>query len=290
VSKKRKDSFYFEECSWPFKNLKEIPVQIDDTVLKMIYWSIPFIPWHLDIFDSKQFEVFVNSIKELSEKTDKAISLMVLCDIFESAKSLRGTENFLCDIYQDKKGTERLLDVLLEKNLEKLKRLLDGVGRYVDILRFVDDLGFQNGPFIPPEKYREIFKPRYKKMWDFVHNNSKCAVSLHSCGSIFELLPDLIEAGVEVINPVQTSARDMEPEKLKKEFGKYIIFWGGCGDTQNILPFGNTKDVEKDTKERIKILGENGGLIFAHINTIQPDVPPENVISMLQTANEYGKY
>ncbi|MCL5072273.1 MAG: hypothetical protein M1308_15490 [Actinobacteria bacterium] len=102
-------------------------------------------------------------------------------------------------------------------------------------------------------------------MWDLVHRYPNCAVSLHSCGSVFKLITDFIDAGLNILNPVQTSAKDMEPEKLKREFGKDVVFCGGCGDTQNVLVFGNPKEVEKDTRDRIKKLGKDGGLIFATI-------------------------
>jgi uroporphyrinogen decarboxylase len=179
---------------------------------------------------------------------------------------------------------------LLEINLIKLEKIISGVGKYIDFLQFGDDLGGQNGAFMSPGIYREVFKPRHKKMWDFVHENSECKVFLHSCGSIYELLPDLIDAGLDIINPVQTTTRNMEPEKLKREFGKDLVFWGGCCNTRDILAKGTPEEVRNDVKERISILGENGGLVFNQIHNILADVPPENIIAMLEAAYEYGKY
>jgi uroporphyrinogen decarboxylase len=290
VAKKRKDSSYFDECSLPYKKMVSIPTEFSEVDLKKTYWHIPIIPWHLNIFDDNQFKIFVKNIKDQYERSDKAISLLVGLGLMEEGKSLRGAENFYCDIYQDKKGTGRLLDALLDNNLKKLDRILKGVGNYIDIIRFADDFGFQDGPIISIEKYREIFKPRHKKMWDLIHKHSNCSVSLHSCGSVFQFIPDFIDAGMNILNPIQISAKDMQPEKLKKEFGKDLIFWGGCGDTQVVLPRGNAKDVEKNTKKNMEALGKDGGLIFAAINNIQSDIPPENIIALFETANKYSGY
>ncbi|MCL5072274.1 MAG: hypothetical protein M1308_15495 [Actinobacteria bacterium] len=153
VAKKRKGSLYFDQCSFPYENLDSIPIKFNDYDLRKTttnYWNIPIMPLHLDIFEKSQNNIFVNTIKNLYEKSDKAISLLVGCPLMEEGKSLRGVENFYCDIYKDQKGTERLMDTLLYRYLELLTRLLEGVGKYINILRFADDLGFQEGPIISP--------------------------------------------------------------------------------------------------------------------------------------------
>jgi len=290
LGRKPKYSLYVDQCYWVYKDLSSIPETFKDEELDKHVWAIPSPPWHLDIFDDEQYEVFINGIRELYENTDYSIVLAVGCNMFETGTFLRGMENFLCDIYLDKDGTKRLLDRLIERNLIKLDRIIKGIGKYIDLLQFGDDLGGQGGPFMSPDIYREIFKPRHKKMWDFVHENSNCKIFLHSCGSIYKLLPDLIDAGLDVLNPVQTTTRDMEPNKLKREFGKYITFWGGCCNTRDILAKGSIKDVEEDVKKRIKILGSKGGLVFNQIHNILADVPPENVIAMFKAAYKYGGY
>jgi len=210
--------------------------------------------------------------------------------MFETGTFLRGMENFMIDMYTDKNKTKKFLDRLVERNMFKLERIIDGVGRYIDFLQFGDDLGGQDGPFMSPDIYREVFKPRHKKMWDFVHEKSNAKVFLHSCGSIYELLPDLVDAGLDVLNPVQTTSRNMEPEKLKKEFGKNLVFWGGCCNTRDVLAGGTPEQVRIDVKERIKILGEGGVLVFNQILNILANVPPENVIAMFKAAYDYGEY
>ncbi len=290
VGKKPKSSLYVDQCYWVYQDLAFIPDNFKDEDLDRHVWAVPSPPWHLDIFDKNQFKQFVEGIKNLYENTDYSIVLAVGCNMFETGTFLRGMANFMMDMYADKEKTKKLLDRLVERNLEKLEKVIDGVGGYVDLLQFGDDLGGQDGPFMSPGIYKEVFQPRHKKMWDFVHENSNCKVFLHSCGSIYELLPHLIDAGLDVLNPVQTTAKDMEPNKLKKEFGKDLVFWGGCCNTRDILAKESPEKVTEDVKKRIEILGEGGGLVFNQIHNILADVPPENVISMLDTAYNFGKY
>jgi len=290
LGKKPKSSLYVDQSYWVYKDLPKIPNTFDDKDLVKQLWAIPSPPWYLNIFNDSDYKLFINNIKKLHDETDYAIMLSVGCNLFETGNFLRGMENFLSDIYLDKNGTKRLIDKLVEGNMKFLDRVLRGVGEYVDLLQFGDDLGLQNGPFMSPDVFKEIFMPRYKKMWDFVHNNTDCKIFLHSCGSVFELLPHLIDAGVDVLNPVQTTAVNMEPEKLKKEFGKYITFWGGGCNTRDVLPNKTPTEVKEDVKRRIEIFSKGGGFVFNQTHNILADVKPENVIAMLEAAYEYGKY
>jgi len=291
LGKKPKTSLYVDQVYWVYKNLPKIPETIKDEDLNKEMWSIPDPEWSLNIFDDEQYEIFIRNIKELYENTDYAILLMVGCNLFEKGTFLRGFENFLCDIYVDRKGVERLHNKLMEKYLKLLDRVIKGVGEYVDILVFGgDDLGSNRAGWMSPDIFKDLFKPKYKKMWDFVHDNSDCKVFLHSCGSIYEYIPHLIDVGVDILNPVQTSARNMEPEKLKKEFGKDLTFWGGGCDTGDILPNKTPKEIKEHVKKRIEIFSKNGGFVFNQVHNILADVPPENVIAMLEAAYEFGFY
>jgi len=284
-------SLYADQAFWVYGNEPEIPKIIDEADLKLDLWSETSPPpGHLDIFKDEDFKIFVDSIEELYENTDYSICLRVGGNQVESGYSLRGMENYLCDIYLDKKGVNRLLDRLMEDYMRSIERIIESVGKYIDIVMFADDMGGQDGPLISPEIYREMFKLRHKKMWDYIHDKSDCKVFFHCCGSISELLPDLIDAGIDILSPVQTTAKNMEPEKLKKEFGKYIIFQGGCCNTSEVLARGSLKEVEEDVKNRISILGKGGGLIFNQIHNILADVPPENIIKMFESAYKYGQY
>ena len=290
LGKKPKSSLYVDQSYWVYKDLPKIPDTFNDKDLVKQLWAIPSPPWYLNIFNDNDYKLFINNIKKLHDETDYAIMLSAGCNLFETGNFLRGMENFLSDIYLDKNGTKRLLDKLVEGNMKFLDRVLKGVGEYVDLLQFGDDLGLQSGPFMSPDVFKEIFKPRYKKMWDYVHNNTNCKIFLHSCGSVYELLPHLIDAGVDVLNPVQTTAVNMEPERLKKEFGKYITFWGGGCNTRDVLPSKTPTEVKEDVRRRIEIFSKGGGFVFNQTHNILADIKPENVIAMLEAAYEYGKY
>jgi uroporphyrinogen decarboxylase len=291
LGKKPKSSLYVDQSWRPYEDMDKIPENIVEEDLTREMWSIPDPEWSLDIFDDEHYKLFIKNIKDLYDNTDYAVLLIVGCGLFEKGTYLRNFENFLVDIYIDKKGVERLHARLMERYMRLLDRVIKGVGDYVDILVFGgDDLGGNDGGWMSPDIFRELFKPKYKKMWDFIHSNSDCKVFLHSCGSIYEYIPDLIDAGVDILNPVQTTAANMEPEKLKKEFGKDVTFWGGGCNTRDVLVFGSPEKVKEDVKRRISIFGEGGGYVFNQIHNILADVPPENVIAMLQAAHEYGIY
>jgi uroporphyrinogen-III decarboxylase len=151
------------------------------------------------------------------------------------------------------------------------------------------DFGTQRGLFISPEVYRKLFKPFHRQLNDFVHKHTKWKTFIHSCGAIVELIPDLIEAGFDAFNPVQTSAEGMDPVKLKKEFGKQITFWGGGVDTQKTLPFGTADEVYRQVRERIDILGEGGGFVFASIHNVQANTPTENLLAMFRAVADARK-
>lgn len=173
------------------------------------------------------------------------------------------------------------------KNIEKLAPVL---GDKVQVV-FVSgtDFGTQRGPFISPQAYRDLYKPFQKAINDKIHELTNWKVFVHSCGSIFRLIPDMIEAGFDILNPVQCSAADMDPVRLKKEFGDQLIFWGGGVDTQKTLPFGTPEEVYRETAERISIFSDNGGFVFNTIHNIQSNIPTENILAMFQAVNDARK-
>lgn len=190
------------------------------------------------------------------------------------------------DIYTDPDLVEGLLDALMEKHLETLKNVCEAVGDVVDILRFGDDLGMDTGMFMSKDKYREIFKPRHKLLNEYVHTHSNMKTLLHSCGSVYPIIDDLIEAGYDILNPVQTTARDMDPKTLKREFGKDITFWGGGCNTRTILNRGTPQEVYDYTIRMIEIFSKDGGFVFNQEHNILPDVPAENMLAMYRAVND----
>lgn len=152
------------------------------------------------------------------------------------------------------------------------------------------DFGQQTGPFISPRRYRDLFKPFHKQINDYIHKNTEWKTFMHSCGSSYALLNDFIEAGFDILNPVQTSAAQMDPALLKREFGDRIVFWGGGVDTQRTLPFGTPEEVKQEVRERIKIFGKGGGFVFCPVHNVQARTPIENVLAMFEALREFRNY
>ncbi|MCP5112853.1 MAG: methyltransferase, partial [bacterium] len=181
----------------------------------------------------------------------------------------------------------KFLDRLTEHHMETLRRLLPGLKGSVQILVVGDDLGMQTGPQMSPAMYRELFLPRHKKIYRYAKDLSGAHIFMHNCGGVYQLIPDLIDAGVEILNPVQTSARYMEPGRLKREFGRDLTFWGGGCDTQRVLIHGTPAEVRDDVRWRLDVWMPGGGYVFNQVHNVLADVPPENVVAMLDAAYEY---
>ncbi|MDD4269249.1 MAG: methyltransferase [Pirellulaceae bacterium] len=185
---------------------------------------------------------------------------------------------------------ESLYERLVDAWLENLRRFTDAVGDRVPILQFNDDLGTQNGPFLSVKMFRDLVMPYYKRGLDWIHSNTRMKVFMHNDGAIFDFIPSLIEMGVDILNPVQTTAKGMEPKKLKEQFGKRLVFWGGACDCQAVLPFGTPDDVAEEVRRHVEFLSPGGGYVFASVHNIQAQVPAENVIALFETALEAGRY
>lgn len=224
----------------------------------------------------------------LREQTDRALIVVAGCNLFEWGTFLRRLDNFLMDLLLAPAKVEALLDALLAIHLDTLEKVCQAVGDVADLLRFGDDLGTDSGPFMPPEVYRKLFKPRHTALCDYVHTHSRMRTFLHSCGSLYELLPDLLEAGYEVINPVQTNARDMEPERLKREFGRDVTFWGGGCDTARVLGTASPEEVRRHVLDRLAVFAPEGGFVFNTVHNILPEVPPENIVAMFEAVEEFN--
>ncbi len=225
---------------------------------------------------------------KLRQSTDKALLVVCGCNLFEWGTFLRRMDNFLMDLMCDHYNVEKLLDQLLMRHLATLEKVCDAVGDIVDIIRFGDDLGMTQGPFMEPETYRALFKPRHKILCDYVKSHSKMHTFIHSCGSISLLMPDMIEAGIEIFNPVQTNAYNMDPAFLKKEFGKDCTFWGGGIETVGTLNNGSPEQIRRQVLERLEIFSKDGGFVFNTVHNIMPDVPPGNIIAMFDAIKEFN--
>jgi uroporphyrinogen decarboxylase len=183
-----------------------------------------------------------------------------------------------------------LLDKLVEANIQRLKQVLPVVEGYVQIVQTGDDLGIQTGPQLSPKLYREVVKPRHKWLYQYLRKHTDAYIFIHTCGSVYEFIPDFIEMGIDILNPVQVSAKDMDTKKLKDEFGKDVTFWGGGCDTQKVLPFGTPSEIKEEVKKRIEGLAPDGGFVFTQVHNIQAGIPPENIMAMYEAVKDFGKY
>jgi hypothetical protein len=205
-------------------------------------------------------------------------------------KGIRGVEEWYVSTITRKDYIRTVFSGQLDIALENYKKVYETLGNLMDIVYISGtDFGTQNGLFISIDNYRDLFKPFHIKVNEWIHNNTGWKTFIHSCGAIFELIPDLIEAGFDIINPVQISAAGMEPKKLKKEFGRDVVFWGGGVDTQGIMMFGSPDEVRENVRELIEIFGPGGGFVFNTVHNIQANVPIENVIAMIEVLQEYRK-
>ncbi|NLB72889.1 MAG: hypothetical protein GX795_02505 [Firmicutes bacterium] len=210
---------------------------------------------------------------------------------FEMAFWVRGFEQFYMDLAGDHALACRVMDRLLEIEMNYYDLLLDRIGQHIDIVQEGNDLATQKGLMISPATYRQLVKPRQQKLYSFIKKKAPhVKIMLHSCGAVRDIIPDFIEVGVDILNPVQVSADGMDPAELKRDFGRDLTFWGGGVDTQSVLPHGTPQQVKDEVKKKIEQLAPGGGFVFAAVHNIQHDVPPENLVALWQAVEEYGYY
>jgi uroporphyrinogen decarboxylase len=251
---------------------------IDD--LKGAVWPDPADPSRISGLREKA--------KHLYETTDYAL----VADIidrgpFELAVKLRGYENFFTDLALDPAFADALLDKITETLIALWDLYLTALGDYVQVVCQGDDLGMQTGLIISPKMYRRFIKPCHKRIYDFIHSKTNAKVFMHSCGSIISIIPDLIEVGVDILNPLQYGAKDMSLVELKKQFGKDLCFWGGGIETQQILPQASHAEIESEIRRNLEIMAPGGGYVFAMTHNLQPDISPDRIVKAYETAIQY---
>jgi uroporphyrinogen decarboxylase len=222
----------------------------------------------------------------LHEETDRCIVANLWVHVFAAGQILRGFANFMMDLAADKPLAHHLMGRLVDCYAPRVADYLDAVGDYVDVIQVNDDLGTQNGTQLSPDLYREMVKPYHARLWGMIKQRCDKPLLLHSCGSIYDLLPDLIEIGVDAINPVQVSAAKMDGALLKREFGRDLAFWGGGCDTQHVLGGGTPEQVRDEVRYRVEQFADDGGFIFCQVHNIQHNVAPENVMAMYEALRE----
>ena len=279
---------HLSQCYWPLRDLTS-PDQIgdlDEHAKKVTWMALPSPPRHLDLMSDEDLEELRETTRRFSESTDRAIMAAFGGNFLEGGQFLCGMARFLEMLAAEPNLAEAVMDGLLEVYMSALPRFLSAVGPYVQVIQVGDDLGTQTALQISPDMYRRLIKPRHRIVYSYIREHFDGFLFLHSCGSIRQLLPDLIEVGVQIVNPVQTSAAGMDPTELKREFGRDLCFWGGGCETQALLRLGTPEQVAAQVRERIRTFSPGGGYVFNQVHNVLSDVPPENVVAMFRAAGE----
>ncbi len=272
-----KGGFYYDWREFPLKNPSI-------AALEKMDWPDPA--------DPGRFKGLRQRALGLRSGSDRAIFGMapVGHDLFNQFFRVRGMEEALADLVENQDFADAFLTRMMHTIIKSQELFLDEVGDLIDVHFTADDISGQDGPLISPALYRKLVKPKWERIISVIKSRTKAKIFYHGCGAMTEFIPDLIEIGVDIFNPVQVSAAGMDTAELKKKYGKNLSFWGGGCDTQHVLPGGNLLQVKEEVKRRIRDLAPGGGFIFNPVHNIQPNVPPDNIAAMFQTAREFGRY
>lgn len=272
----------WQKCGYDYSPVKYPLVDAEISDLDNFKWPDPY--------NRGRTRGLEPEAKMLYENTDFAVIADIMCGgPYETALWLRGFHKFPVDLISDQKFAFKLLDKITDFDIGLWDAELSLIGNQIDIVCQGDDLGMQTGLQISPEIYRKLIKPFHKKLYSFIRSKTKAKIWMHSCGSVFDIIPDLIEVGVDVLNPVQVGARNMGLKLLKKEYGKAISFWGGGFDVQK-LPFMTQDEIKDGVKDAIQIMAPGGGYVFAGSHNILPETPGESAFNVYVAARENRNY
>ncbi len=266
---------------------------------------------HLNIDDNleefgpiseEELAYFEAEAERLTTETDKALLgsfggtsfgdiALVPAVWLKNPRGIRDIEEWYISTVARTEFVYQIFERQCEIALANLEKIYQAVGNKISAVFITGtDFGMQTGPFISPQIYRKLYQPFHKMVNDWVHQHTQWRTFIHSCGSVYDLIPDFIDAGFDILNPVQCSAAGMDPKRLKQQFGDRIVFWGGAIDTQKTLPFGSPEDVRKEVIDRIRTFAPGGGFIFNAIHNIQARTPVENLLALFETFHEYRNY
>ena len=284
-----KDGFYFDSIT------RQEP--IDDAKLKPEDNLEEFGP-----VSDADLAHFAREATRLFNETDKAILAnfggtafgdiaLVPAPWLKHPKGIRAVDEWYMSTVSREQFVYQVFERQCEIALGNLEKIREAVGdRVTAVFVTGTDFGMQKGPFISPISYRKLFKPFHVKVNDWIHRNTTWKSFIHSCGSVWALLPDFVDAGFDILNPVQCSAANMDPRRLKESFGGRLTFWGGGVDTQRTLPFGTPDEVRAEVRERIQTFGASGGYVFNTTHNVQARIPKENLLALYESVRDFGKY
>lgn len=276
IARLPKDGYYYDFVHFPHSFIEEV-----NDVKKVSFQEIT----------DAELDYLERNAKDLYDNTDYAIVGAFGGSLFETGQRSFGFEKFLMDFALNGDVIRAWLDKLTETHLINLEKYLGVVGKYINVIQFSDDLGTQNNLFFSIASYRNMLKPYHTKIYQFVrHKYPHVKVMLHSCGAIYDLIPDLIDAGVQILNPVQISANGMEPAKLKREYGKDMVFWGGGANMQYTVNSGTLEKIGDEVEQLMNVFKPGGGFVFTQVHNIQANVQPEKIVKIFDTANKYRNY
>lgn len=285
-------SYFFEQTVFPWAEHEPDYDRLDDEIARAmgkVMWCAVATPsgGHASKLTSG------STSRELAAafraSTDRAVTGLFGGNLLEIGQFLYRNDVFFMLLAAEPDKAHAFLDALVETHLRNLDAYLDRFGEFLDVIVFGDDLGMQNGPQISPDMYREFFKPRHARMWRRVHERAPhLRVNLHCCGGVEPLLDDLIDAGLDAINPVQITCKDMALDHLADRFGGRLCFWGGGCDTRDVLPHATPAEVREHVLRQCDVLGKRGGFVFQQVHNIMPNVPPENIVAMFDAVAEFN--
>lgn len=253
--------------------------EIDDADLDRFPWPDPA--------DPTRYEGMADEARRYAQDEQRAVLVGSICSgVTEGLFKVRGFEDGYMDLAADPARARRIMGRILDIKLEYWSRVLPLLDGSVDVVAEADDLGGQDRTLFSPATYRALVKPFHRELFGYLHAHTGAKVFFHSCGAIRDLIPDLIEIGVDALNPVQVSASGMDGAELKREFGRDIAFWGGGVDTQHVLGAGTPDAVRADVRRRVADLAPGGGFVFATVHNIQPNVPAANILAMWSALRE----
>lgn len=278
IAKMPDGALYFEQCHWPFLADDDLD-RIPEAMAECMWCAVQSPPGPL-AGGAEGGQILAEGARRLRERTDRAIVGLFGGNLLEMGQFLYRNDHFLMLLAAQPGRAHEFLDRVVELHLAHLETFLAAVGDWIDVIVFGDDLGMQAGPQISPAMYREFFKPRHARMWRRAKELADVKVMLHCCGGVRPLLDDLIDAGLDAINPVQISCSGMAAAALKTDFGDRLTLWGGGCDTHAVLSRATPDEVRRHVRQQVAIFGPGGGFVFQQVHNILADVPPENIIAM----------
>ncbi|MCX5682922.1 MAG: methyltransferase [Planctomycetota bacterium] len=276
----KRGMLYFEQTHFPFLDGVPSDLAALPAVMPEITWAVPSPPG--------PGANLAAGAALLRSSTDRAIVALFGGNLLEWGQFLCRNDNFFLLLAGDPPTAHRLLDRLVEIHLENLEKFLGAVGPYIDVILFGDDLGMQTGPQISPKMYREFFFPRHRTLWRRAKQLANVKVMLHCCGGVEPLLGDLVEAGLDAINPVQITCAGMDAADLKRRHGAKLCFWGGGCDTRDVLPLATPEAIRRHVLGQMRTFAPGGGFVFQQVHNIMANVPPENIVAMFDAVAEFN--